>query len=98
MRLSLISSTSYWIGLDNLLNVGLYTWSSGQSLGIFAPWRSGHDDEAESKCVAMVIDDQGQLIWDSRDCDETLPYICQYPPGGMPSSINLYHPLLPNRI
>ena len=77
-----VYSYSYWIGLDSLADLGTYTWLSGRFLGQFAPWKIGQEQYTKGKCVAMVTDAQQGIKWELRDCDQRLPYICQYPPGG----------------
>ena len=74
------SSGSVWLGLTDRQSPGLLLWPSGASLGSFAPWDAYSpvtSSPTEQMCVSMTT-----TAWSSVECDEELPFVCEYPAEG----------------
>uniref|UniRef100_A0A914PM20 C-type lectin domain-containing protein n=1 Tax=Panagrolaimus davidi TaxID=227884 RepID=A0A914PM20_9BILA len=66
--------TDFWIGLNNMMPSGNWTWMDGTPLD-FTDWAPGEPKNVTgNNCATLSINDG---YWRSENCFKTKPYICK---------------------
>ena len=71
----MLSSEGAWIGLQDILQEGTFSWRDGSEL-TYTNWKTNNPNNANSEqhCVWMRGDD---YTWDDITCRRKEPYLCQ---------------------
>ena len=74
-----LSRKSYWIGLNDIKQEGVYVWSSGQPI-TYSNWNSHQPDDYRHSedCVEFWAQ---PATWNDNRCIVNRPFICQMPDG-----------------
>ena len=79
-------STTYWIGLNDVENEGVFQWSDGSSLNSYSNWFRNNPDNffGNEDCVVIKM---GSFIWgmlnfdnaqwNDDNCDVAYGFICK---------------------
>ena len=76
-------STTYWIGLNDLEDEGVFKWSDGSSFNNYNNWFMDNPDnfEGNEDCVTIntgLIGPYGRFAdWNDVNCDYTFNFICK---------------------
>ena len=75
---ALCGDSAAWMGLSSPDLLGHYSWVEGKSV-TWNNWVSVSSQMAvQWPCVSVVASGQ----WEGTDCDQTLPFICEYSLNG----------------
>jgi len=64
-----------WIGLQDFLNEGNFTWADGMDLGSYTNWAANQPDNNGQGQHCVVMRDDGQ--WNDVICGGDRPFVCQ---------------------
>lgn len=72
-----LSGFGLWIGLNDLLSEGSFTWADGSALDGFRNWADTQPDDYEGKedCVETEYTNS---TWNDYKCEELLWSFCEY--------------------
>ncbi|XP_078573014.1 uncharacterized protein LOC144859894 [Branchiostoma floridae x Branchiostoma japonicum] len=70
---------NYWIGLDDLNDERTFLWNDDTPLGEYRRFKSNAPHKIRD-CVVLWRTAR-KAKWDIKNCDFTMPYICQLPDG-----------------
>ena len=72
---------SFWIGLDDIDDEGIFTWSSGQALNYTAWWPDEPNNWQNQDCTILRYiyprNNYDQFQWDDDDCEAQSKFICE---------------------
>ena len=73
-------NTSVWIGLNDLKNQGMYSWSDGTSV-VWTNWYFGQPDEKDigKSCTYMNLDRSKKdwMFWRDGNCSREFIFMCK---------------------
>jgi hypothetical protein len=71
--------TDWWIGLDDIVEEGVYTWVDGTPLD-WAQWANNEPNNSGNEDCNHFASWAGGS-WNDIPCDQDLAFICEYPSG-----------------
>jgi len=71
-----------WIGLQDFLQEGTFSWADGTALGSYTNWLSGQPDNAggNQHCVVIIVSGNNAGLWNDVRCggnSGNQPFICE---------------------
>ena len=57
-----VTSSSYWIGLNDLVTEGTFVWASGESV-VFTSWRANEPNNSGNEDAVNVFNDGTGIVW-----------------------------------
>lgn len=74
MQNSFTTLTTFWIGMNDTIREGNYTWSDGSTVNYLGWGQSQPNNWRGQDCVEMRMD-MG-FLWNDISCGKQMPYIC----------------------
>ncbi|XP_070537336.1 C-type mannose receptor 2-like [Ptychodera flava] len=74
--MQMTESWSYWTGLNDLGDLGTYTWEDGQQV-TYTNWAINQPDTRNGDCVALSTGSTTGGLWSVMTCNIVQPYICE---------------------
>jgi V8-like Glu-specific endopeptidase len=69
-----LSSTAFWIGLNDISQEGVFVWISG-STSAYRNWNIGEPNDLGGEDCAHII--ASSTLWNDRTCTHNTEYVCE---------------------
>jgi len=68
-----------WIGLQDFLSEGTFSWSDGTALGSYTNWVNSQPDNnnGNQHCVVVIVTGGNSGLWNDVICGGARPFICE---------------------
>ena len=74
---------SAWIGIDDRLQEGQFTYASNGEPVTYTNWKNGNPDNADGDENCVKYGKGLDFTWNDVKCSEKNPVICESQPAGM---------------